>query len=140
MNWSIAAAASWLTVGLTPNCDMDSAISFNVSSLACSMRAHMAAAAIAGTRMPTPLTGEVAVTVHIYRPRKTGDLDNRLKALLDSLTGCIWRDDKQVVEMHVYRRDDRDNPRAVVTVREVAPAPMTVPQARAVLAIAGGAR
>jgi Holliday junction resolvase RusA-like endonuclease len=63
-----------------------------------------------------PLECNVAVSVTIYRPIKSGDLDNRLKPLLDSLRGIAYVDDKQVVELHALRLDDAANPRAVVTV------------------------
>ena len=62
-----------------------------------------------------PLTGELVATVHIYRPRKIGDLDN-MKAIWDSLKGLAYVDDGQIVEIHAYRHDDKTNPRAVVTV------------------------
>jgi crossover junction endodeoxyribonuclease RusA len=58
-----------------------------------------------------PLTGDVVVTLTAYRPRKAGDLDNVLKVVLDSLKGLLWLDDKQVVEIHAYRKDDKTNPR-----------------------------
>src|SRR4051812_13122922 len=55
--------------------------------------------------------GEVRVSANVYRARKCGDLDNRLKAVLDALTGVCWKDDDQVVEIHAYRHDDKSNPR-----------------------------
>jgi len=58
----------------------------------------------------------LSVTAHIYRPRASGDLDNRLKALLDALNGLVWEDDRQVVEIHAYRNDDKANPRVEVIV------------------------
>jgi crossover junction endodeoxyribonuclease RusA len=73
-------------------------------------------AEVAKSQRPT-LLGEVAVTVRIYRPRRSGDLDGRLKALLDGLTGAgVWRDDSQVVEIHATRHDDKANPRVEVEV------------------------
>ena len=65
-----------------------------------------------------PMTGEVAVTLHVYRRQKSGDLDNRIKVLLDSLRGVIYQDDSQVVEIHAYRHEDRYDPRVEVEVRE----------------------
>lgn len=62
-------------------------------------------------RWRDPLDGELSVTVTAYRPRKAGDLDNVLKAVLDSVKGYLWHDDKQVVEIHAYRKDDKTNPR-----------------------------
>lgn len=55
----------------------------------------------------TPL----AVTMHIYRPRKAGDIDNRVKLILDSMNDVLWVDDSQICELHVYRHDDKQNPR-----------------------------
>lgn len=63
-----------------------------------------------------PLTGEVCVTIRLYRPRMAGDTDGRLKALLDALTGIAYADDEQVGEIHVYRFLDRERPRAEVLV------------------------
>jgi crossover junction endodeoxyribonuclease RusA len=66
--------------------------------------------------MRKPLTGPVVVSATIYRERKTGDLDNRLKVLLDALKGVAFIDDDQVVEIHARREDDRANPRAEVRI------------------------
>lgn len=63
-----------------------------------------------------PTADPVRVSVEIYRPAKRGDLDNTLKVLLDSLRGYAFVDDAQIVELHAYRHDDKENPRAVVTV------------------------
>lgn len=59
---------------------------------------------------------DVAVTIHVYRPRKSGDLDNTLKVLLDSLKGYAFVDDSQVVSINAKRFDDKANPRAEVTI------------------------
>lgn len=67
-----------------------------------------------------PLDGPVAVTLRVYRPRKAGDLDNRAKAVLDAVKGRLFVDDSQVVELHMYRYDDKANPRVEVTVAPVA--------------------
>ena len=64
------------------------------------------------------MEGQVVVTVSLYRPRKSGDLDNFFKVALDALQGVVYKDDKQVIEIHAYRHDDKQNPRAVVTVQE----------------------
>lgn len=64
--------------------------------------------------------GPVAVTLHVYRERAAGDLDNRVKLTLDSLNGHAWGDDAQVVELHAYRHDDAANPRVEVEIRTVA--------------------
>jgi Holliday junction resolvase RusA-like endonuclease len=63
--------------------------------------------------------GVVAITVHLYRPRAIGDADNYLKALLDVLSGHIYEDDSQIVEIHCFRHDDKHKPRVEVTVEEI---------------------
>lgn len=64
------------------------------------------------------VTGNVAVHILVYRPRKAGDLDNSLKILIDSLRGIAYVDDSQIVAIHAYRYEDKQNPRVVVTVEE----------------------
>lgn len=61
------------------------------------------------------LQGAVGVEVHFYRPSRRGDIDAGLKLVLDSLNGIAYEDDKQIVELHVYRHDDKDNPRVEVS-------------------------
>lgn len=65
-----------------------------------------------------PLKGEVTLAVTAYRPQKRGDIDNILKCLLDSLNGVLYEDDSQIVSLHVLRRDDKANPRVIVSVIE----------------------
>ncbi len=62
----------------------------------------------------------IAVTLHWYRGRRSGDLDNRAKVVLDALQGAAYERDSQVVELHMYRHDDANKPRMEVVVREVA--------------------
>ena len=86
-----------------------------------------------------PLDGFVSVSVVIYRPKRAGDLDNRIKALLDGLKGVAFTDDEQVDEIHAVRREDAANPRAVVTVRPSSREPLETLGQGAALA-AGGQR
>jgi crossover junction endodeoxyribonuclease RusA len=65
------------------------------------------------------IAGPMAVTLHFYRPQKTGDLDNRIKQCLDALNGVIWTDDSLIVEIHAYRHDDKANPRVEVEITEI---------------------
>lgn len=67
-----------------------------------------------------PLSGNVILTMDFYRPRKSGDLSNRIKVLEDALNGVAFNDDKQVIEIHARRFDDKHNPRVEVEVREAA--------------------
>jgi crossover junction endodeoxyribonuclease RusA len=65
---------------------------------------------------PTLLTGAVGLQLNFYRPQRRGDLDNRIKVLVDALQGIAYVDDKQVTELHAYLHDDKQNPRAEVEV------------------------
>lgn len=64
------------------------------------------------------LAGDVAVTVRVFRAQRSGDLDNRLKVLLDALRGVAYGDDKQVIEIHAFRFEDKANPRVEVEISE----------------------
>jgi crossover junction endodeoxyribonuclease RusA len=50
-----------------------------------------------------PLTDDVCLNVLIYHKGRTPDIDNYLKLILDSLTGVVYEDDKQVNELHIFR-------------------------------------
>ena len=65
-----------------------------------------------------PLRGEVAINVTVFRPAKRGDLDNYLKIMLDALQGIAYIDDKQIIEIHAFREDDKRNPRVKLLVYE----------------------
>lgn len=60
--------------------------------------------------------GPICVTVHVFRQRKSGDLDNRLKIVLDACQGALYANDSQIQEIHAYLADDKHNPRCEVTV------------------------
>lgn len=64
-------------------------------------------------------SSSVALSLTLYRPRRTGDADNALKALLDALNGLLWVDDSQIVEIHLWRRDDKARPRVELLVEDV---------------------
>lgn len=66
-----------------------------------------------------PLRGDVAVNFTVFRPLKRGDLDNFTKVMFDALKGLVWLDDSQVVEIHSFRDDDKQNPRVEFLVYEV---------------------
>ena len=61
------------------------------------------------------LDGDIMVTLYVFRPRKTGDLVNREKVLIDSLKGILWRDDELISAMPMYRFEDKGNPRVELT-------------------------
>ncbi len=69
--------------------------------------------------MGRPYDGPVSVSLDVYRPRKSGDLDNRLKVTLDALRGIAFHDDSQVVEIRAVRHDDKGNPRVEIEILEL---------------------
>ena len=71
---------------------------------------------IAQVQRVQPMSGPVAVFLDVYRPRKRGDLDNLLKAVLDALNGVAYGDDEQVVRIEANRYDDKRAPRVEVHV------------------------
>jgi Holliday junction resolvase RusA-like endonuclease len=62
------------------------------------------------------LSGPVEVIINVFRPQKRGDLDNILKATLDSFNGLLYDDDSQIVKIIAMRSDDKLNPRVEVTI------------------------
>ena len=66
-----------------------------------------------------PLSGDLKLNLTAFRPRKIGDLDNLLKAVQDSLKGSAFEDDKQIIEIHAFRFDDKLNPRVEIEIREI---------------------
>lgn len=66
-----------------------------------------------------PAVGDVSVAITLYRNQASGDLDNRIKVTLDTLRGVAFEDDKQVVEIHARRFDDKGNGRIIISVRSL---------------------
>jgi crossover junction endodeoxyribonuclease RusA len=61
----------------------------------------------------------LCVSISVFAPRISGDLDNRIKIVLDSLQGVMFDNDSQVQEIHAYRHIDRAQPRIEVEVCEM---------------------
>ncbi len=70
----------------------------------------------ASNGLPTLLTGAVGLELNFYRPQRRGDLDNRIKVLVDALQGIAYDNDSQVSEIHAFRHDDKQRPRVEVSV------------------------
>lgn len=74
-----------------------------------------------------PLVVPVMLAARIYRPRRSGDLDNVFKALLDGLKTVAYTDDKQVKRfLDVELLDDKQDPRVEVALWGHAPIPVWV--------------
>ena len=84
----------------------------------------------------TPLEGPLAVSITYRKPRPAGhpkcptkgqpwpwaahrrpDLDNLTKPTVDALTGVVWGDDAQIVDLHL-RKEFGDRDEVIVTVTE----------------------
>jgi crossover junction endodeoxyribonuclease RusA len=63
-----------------------------------------------------PFVGDVAMEIMVYRPRRAGDLDGHFKAVIDSLKGFAFNDDKQVSWLFAERFEDKDEPRVEVQI------------------------
>jgi Holliday junction resolvase RusA-like endonuclease len=71
---------------------------------------------IASTGKNSPLEGTVALNIIFYVKNNRADLDNMLKALLDCMTGTVYKDDSQVTEIHCFKEIDKENPRTIVQI------------------------
>ena len=72
-----------------------------------------------GLRKLTPTARPIKLTIDYYRPRKSGDLDNRIKILGDALQGVIFVNDAQIVDIHARQFDDKTNPRVELFWEEI---------------------
>lgn len=70
------------------------------------------------TQRVTPIAGNVTATMRFYFSRVNGDLDNRIKPLLDSLKVHAYEDDKQVMAFCCERHMDKKNPRVEIELTE----------------------
>lgn len=64
-----------------------------------------------------PLDGDLAMSIKWYRQRKQGDVDGKLKAVMDALQGYAYANDKQVKKLTIEREEDKESPRMVVNVK-----------------------
>lgn len=77
------------------------------------------ASAIAVTVMDgqPPWNGPIIVSVYIsMNDRRRRDIDGGLKSLLDALNGIVWRDDNQIMELHVYKAQGCPQPITTITI------------------------
>jgi len=61
------------------------------------------------------LTGDVKLEIKYFlKTKRKIDLDNLGKLVIDSLSGIVFVDDKQVVELHLYKEQPDPNPRVEI--------------------------
>lgn len=72
---------------------------------------------------PKPMSGNLAVSIHLYPPTKQKrDADNYNKALLDALTKAgAWEDDNQIKHLQIWMHESvgKADARAVVTIEDI---------------------
>lgn len=65
-----------------------------------------------------PLSGKVRVHADVYMTLR-GDLDNRIKQLLDALQATVLHNDSQVWDLRLVRHHERDEPRVELTIEAI---------------------
>lgn len=62
-----------------------------------------------------PMMGTVGLnlTLH-FGDKRRRDIDGYLKVLLDALEGVVYKDDVQIVELHVYKLYSKEDPRVEI--------------------------
>jgi hypothetical protein len=75
--------------------------------------------------LPKLMEGDLRVTMHIYYASRRPDLDESL--ILDLMQGCVYLNDRQVKERHIYWHLDPENPRSEILIE---PIPEVAPQKR----------
>lgn len=69
---------------------------------------------------PQPWEAGIGIRLLFWLPdRKRRDLDNLSKAVLDALKGIFYRDDTQVVDLHILKAINPLNPRVEIEIWEV---------------------
>lgn len=64
-----------------------------------------------------PLQGPVSLSARFFfKTRRKGDIDNFNKLWMDSLTGIVYGDDSQIVELLLQKDYDKKNPRIEIVI------------------------
>ena len=64
--------------------------------------------------LDTPIEEDIKLSIHIFYRTRRPDLDASL--IMDCLQGPIYKNDRQVKELHLYHHLDKENPRSEITV------------------------
>ena len=66
--------------------------------------------------MSEPKTGALKVRIDLFHDdKRRRDLDN-IKGLIDALTGVLWEDDSQIVELTIKKHTVVEYPRVEITI------------------------
>jgi len=64
-----------------------------------------------------PLSTPVVVNINQYfGDKRKRDIDGAIKIILDAMEGIVYNNDNQIVEMHVTKSYDKENPRTEIEV------------------------
>jgi len=67
--------------------------------------------------LPTLMTSDLRITLHIFYASRRPDLDESL--ILDLLQGRVYANDRQVKERHCYWGLDAENPRTEMIIEQI---------------------
>lgn len=63
-----------------------------------------------------PLTRALSLEINFWYPNRRHDIDNGIKIVLDVLSNLVYEDDKQIDELIVHKKLDKENPRVEIEV------------------------
>lgn len=67
-----------------------------------------------------PTDKDLYVRMWLYMGnRRKADIDNFNKLVFDALEKIVYEDDKQILELHITKHYDKENPRVELTVAEL---------------------
>ena len=68
----------------------------------------------------TQLKGHIKLTVTFYlKGKRTIDLDNLLKALLDGLEGILYENDKMITVINARKFNNAESPKTIIELEEI---------------------
>ena len=67
--------------------------------------------------LDTLLTGDLSAEINIFYASRRPDLDEAV--ILDCMQECIYANDRQVKEKHIYWGLDKNEPRSEITIRMI---------------------
>lgn len=65
------------------------------------------------------MESDVKIYIDFYFKNKRMDIDNAIKSLLDCMTGIVWKDDSQIVELLARKYIDKKKPKIIINVYEI---------------------
>ena len=64
------------------------------------------------------IQGEVVMEIDLFFDNKRcNDVDNYAKCILDCMNGVVFLDDRQIIDLHIKKFYDKENPRIVIRIK-----------------------